>query len=76
VTDDFEVTPTAIDQFVAYVATIGIQPGPAEWASEGDYLRIHIKAEIFNQAFGVARGDEIELPHDPVVMKALEILGS
>ncbi len=73
---DFEVTPAVIDQFVAYVATLGIQPGPSEWASQGDYLRNRIKTEIFNQAFGVERGDQVELQRDPVILKALEILGS
>ncbi|MEI9972927.1 MAG: hypothetical protein WDO73_13205 [Ignavibacteriota bacterium] len=73
---DFEVTPSGIDEFVAYVGTLGIQPGAAEWASQGDYLRNRIKTEIFNQAFGVERGDQIELQRDPLVMKALEILGA
>ena len=76
VDQDFEVSPSVIDEFVAYVATIGIQPGPAEWASQGAYLRNRIKTEIFNQAFGVERGDQVELQRDPVVVKALEILGS
>lgn len=73
---DWEVAPGVLDEFEAYAATIGIQPGPAEWASEGDYLRSHIKTEIFNQAFGVERGDQVELQRDPMVVKALEILGS
>ena len=50
--------------------------GPAQWASEGEYLRSQIKSEIFDQAFGVERGDQIELQRDPVIIKALEILGS
>ena len=74
--EDFEVTPAVIDEFVAYAATIGIQPGPSEWASQGDYLRNRIKTELFNQAFGVERGDQVELQRDPVILKALEILGS
>jgi carboxyl-terminal processing protease len=73
---NFEVTPAVIDEFVAYAATIGIQPGPAEWASQGDYLRNRIKTEIFNQAFGVERGDQVELQRDPLILKALEIFGS
>ncbi len=76
VDQDFEVTPSLIDQFVAFCAGIGIQPGAAEWASEGQYLRNQIKTEIFNQAFGVERGDQVELQRDPLVLKALEILGS
>jgi carboxyl-terminal processing protease len=76
VDQDWEVPPSAIDEFEAYVSAVGIQPGPAEWAGEGDYLRNHIKTEIFNQAFGVERGDQVELQRDPLVLKALEILGS
>jgi carboxyl-terminal processing protease len=76
VEDDFEVTPSLIDQFVAFVAGIGIQPGAGEWAGEGAYLRNQIKTEIFNQAFGVERGDQVELQRDPLILKALEILGS
>jgi carboxyl-terminal processing protease len=76
VAEDFEVTPAVIDEFVAYAATVGIQPGAAQWASEGDYLRNRIKTELFNQAFGVERGDQVELQRDPVILKALEILGS
>ena len=76
VDDDFEVTPSLIDEFEAYVATLGIQPGPAEWASQGEFLRNRIKTEIFNQALGVQRGDQVELQRDPPILKALEILGS
>jgi carboxyl-terminal processing protease len=76
VDQDFEVAPSVIDEFEAYAATLRIQPGPAEWASEGAYLRSRIKTEIFNQAFGVERGDQVELQRDPLVLKALEILGS
>ena len=73
---DFEVDPSLLDQFKAYAATGGIQPNPAEWSSQSDYLRAHIKTEIFNQAFGVERGDQVELQRDPLIVKALEILGS
>jgi carboxyl-terminal processing protease len=76
VDQDWQVEPAVLDEFEAYAATLGIQPGPAEWASEGDYLRNHIQAEIFNQAFGVERGDQVELKRDPLVLKALEILGT
>ena len=75
VDSDFEVSPSLLDQFIAFAGTIGIQPGPAEWASEGDFLRHRIKAEIFNQTLGVERGDQVDLERDPVVLKALEILG-
>jgi len=73
---DFEVTPSVLDEFEAYVGARGIQPNVAEWSTLGDFLRIRIKSEIFSQAFGVERGDQVELQRDPPVLKALEILGS
>jgi carboxyl-terminal processing protease len=73
---DFDVTPSVLDEFEAYVGARGIQPNVAEWSTQGDFLRIRIKAEIFTQAFGVERGDQVELQRDPPVLKALEILGS
>ena len=76
VDEDFDVTPSLLDEFEAYAAALGIQPGPGEWATQGAFLRNHIKTEIFNQAFGVERGDQVELQRDPPVLKALEILGS
>ncbi len=72
---DFEVTPAILDEFEVFAAARGIQPNIGEWAMEADFLRSRIKAEIFNQAFGVERGDQVELQRDPVVLKALELLG-
>jgi len=72
---DFEVTPAMLDEFEAFAAARGIQPSIGEWAAEADFLRRRIKVEIFNQAFGVERGDQVELQYDPVVLKALELLG-
>jgi hypothetical protein len=73
---DFEVTPAVLDEFEAYVGARGIQPSASEWSTEGDFLRTRIKTDIFAQALGVERGDEVELRRDPPVLKALEILGS
>jgi carboxyl-terminal processing protease len=72
---DFEVTPAILDEFEAFAGARGIQPNIGEWAAESDFLRRRIKTEIFNQAFGVERGDQVELQNDPVVLKALECLG-
>jgi carboxyl-terminal processing protease len=73
---DFEVAPALLDEFEAFVAQAGIQPGAAEWSTQADFLRNRIKTEIFNQALGVERGYQVELQRDPLVLKALEILGS
>jgi carboxyl-terminal processing protease len=73
---DFEVTPAVLDEFEAYVGARGIQPSPAEWSTQAEFLRNRIKGEIFAQTFGVERGDQVELQRDPPILKALEILGS
>jgi carboxyl-terminal processing protease len=75
VTDEFEVTPEMIDDFHAFLAARTIQPGVAEWSAERDYVTNRLKTEIFNQAFGVEKGDEVEAERDPVIQKAMEVLG-
>jgi carboxyl-terminal processing protease len=71
----FEVTAAVLDQFQVYLSQRNIRPGLAEWSREREFVQTRLKAEVFNQAFGVEKGDEVEIPRDPVVRKALELLG-
>jgi carboxyl-terminal processing protease len=75
VTGEFEVTPPVLSQFQVFLSERGIQPGVSEWSIARDFVANRLKTEIFNQAFGVEKGDEIEAQRDPVIQKALEILG-
>lgn len=75
VTNEFEVTPEMVDQFKAWLSERGIQPGVAEWSAEREFVENRLKTEIFNQALGVAKGDEVEAQRDPVIRKAIEVLG-
>jgi len=72
---DFEVTPELLDQFRAFLSQRRIQPGVAEWMAERDFVSNRLKTELFNQAFGVEKGDEVEAERDPVIQKALEVVG-
>jgi carboxyl-terminal processing protease len=74
--DDFDVTPQVIAAFQVFVSARGIQPSVSEWSIEREFISNRIKTEIFNQAFGVAKGDEVEAQRDPAIQKALEIVGS
>ncbi|MBI1787404.1 MAG: hypothetical protein HYR60_07620, partial [Acidobacteria bacterium] len=47
----------------------------AEWSSERNFVRNRLKTEIFNQALGVDKGDQVEAQRDPQILKALETLG-
>jgi len=75
ITEDFEVTPQVMDEFRVFLSERDIQPGISEWSVEREFVLNRLKTEIFNQAFGVEKGDEVEAQRDPVILKALEVLG-
>ena len=74
ITDSFAVTPPILEDFQVYAAEHGIQPTVGDWARERDWVQSRLKEEIFNQALGVAKGDEVLAQRDPVVRAALEKL--
>ena len=76
ITPDFDVAPGMIDRFQLFLVERRIQPSVAEWAAERGFVSNRLLTEIFNQAFGVAKGDEVEARRDPVIQKAVEVLGS
>lgn len=68
----FEVTPQLLDQFESFAGERHIQPSLTEWAAERPFVTHRIKAEIFNQALGVEKGDEVEAQFDPQIRAALK----
>lgn len=72
--DKFDVTPKVLDQFQAWLYTHQIQPNFAEWSRETDDIRGRLKTEIFNQALGVEKGDEIDAQRDTVIQRAVEAI--
>jgi carboxyl-terminal processing protease len=71
----FEVSPALLDEFQLYLSGRHIRPDVAEWSREREWIANHLKAEIFDQALGVERGDEVEAQRDPVILTALDRLG-
>jgi molybdopterin converting factor small subunit len=69
------VDGSLLDEFQSFLAQRRIQPNVAEWSSDGDWIRSRLKEEIVNQAFGVAKGDEVAIQRDPQVTVALGALG-
>jgi carboxyl-terminal processing protease len=69
------VTPQLLDQFRVFLSDREIRPGLAEWLTEREFVSNRLKTELFNQAIGVEKGDEVEAQRDPVILKALEIIG-
>ncbi|MGA2273883.1 MAG: S41 family peptidase [Bryobacteraceae bacterium] len=76
VNTDFAVTPALMDQFQVFLAAHNIQPGVTEWSQERDFVANRLKTEIFNQSFGVEKGDEVEAERDPAIQRARAVVGS
>ena len=72
VAESFEVTPAILDQLQSFLAARQIQPGISDWLRDRDLIQSKLKQEIFNLKFGVAKGDEIDMRRDRVVLRALE----
>jgi len=74
VSDGFEVSSGMLDDLRIFLAENRVQPGVAEWSATREWIAGRLKQEIVNLAFGVARGDELELRRDLVVQEALKQL--
>jgi len=75
IADNFEVTPAILEDFEVYASEHSIQPGVSEWSRIRQWLENRLKQEIFNQALGVAKGDEVEAQRDKMIRLAVEKLG-
>ncbi len=73
---EFEVTGDMLDRFRVFLSDREIRPSVAEWSAEREFITNRLKTEVFNQAFGVEKGDEVEAQRDPVILKALEAITS
>jgi carboxyl-terminal processing protease len=74
ITETFEVTPAVLEEFQVYAGQRSIQPPVGEWVREREWVQSRLKQEIFNQALGVAKGDEVEAQRDPAIRVALSKL--
>jgi carboxyl-terminal processing protease len=76
ITLDFEVTPELMDEFRVFLDARRISPSVREWSVERAFIESRLQEEILTLAFGVAKGDEVGAKRDPVILKAVEALGS
>jgi carboxyl-terminal processing protease len=76
ITDSFDVTPHLLDEFQLFLAQRQIQPSIGEWSSERAFVQNRLKTEIFNQALGVEKGDQVEAQRDPLILKALDVIST
>lgn len=68
---DLVILDHLLDEFQAFLSNRKIQPSLAEWTTALTFIRSRLKQEIFNLAFGVDKGDEVEILRDPQVLTAV-----
>jgi carboxyl-terminal processing protease len=73
---NFEVTPAILSDFELFCSQRNIQPGVGDWSRERPFIENRLKTEIFNQAFGIEKGDEVEAQRDAQILKALEVISA
>lgn len=66
--------PQILDQFQVWLSERQIQPGLREWIANREFIESRLKTEIYNLAFGVEKGDEVEAQFDPPVKKAVDVI--
>ena len=71
ISEDFTISPQILDDFQAFLSERRIRPSISEWSATIEFIRGRLKQEIFNLAFGVAKGDEVEVRRDPQVLAAV-----
>ncbi len=71
-TEIFEVTPAVLDEFQAFLASRNVLPRISEWSQIRAWIANRLKTEIFNLAFGVEKGDEVEAQRDATILAALQ----
>ena len=74
ISESFEVTPQVLDEFQGFLSSKKVLPGVAEWSEVRGWTINRLKTEIFNQALGVEKGDEVEAQFDPAILTALRAL--
>ncbi len=72
-TDSFQTTPAVLNDFKDYLTRHQIRAPEEFWGKDQDYLKLRIKAELFNLVFGLARGDELMTKGDPQVVRAASL---
>jgi carboxyl-terminal processing protease len=73
VTKSFAPDSSTLEDFHAYLGREGIRAPAEYWDRDQDYLGLRIRTEVFNLAFGLNAGNEVEVKGDPQVQKAAEL---
>ncbi len=72
---NFGITPELLDEFQGFLSERQIRPSLSEWSANREFIQIRLQTEIFNLAFGVEKGDEIDARRDAQIRQAVQALG-
>jgi len=75
VTPSFEVDDPIMQEFRKFLDEEKIPYTEAELIENNDWVRYNIKSEIFTDQFGQDKGLEVRAENDPLVLKALDLMG-
>ena len=57
VSGDFEVDDSVLGKFKGFLDGAGVRVPPLSWENSLPFLKVRIKTELFNLAFGITRGE-------------------
>ncbi len=74
VAENGDFPPAVLDEFRGFLSENQLPVNEKLWSENRNYIRIRLKTEIYNLAFGVAKGDQVAAESDPQVQRAVELL--
>jgi carboxyl-terminal processing protease len=72
--EGFVVDQPVLEDFKSHLDDLGFSYKPEDFEDALDEIKREIKKEIFSSVWGVERGWKVNMEHDPVVLKAVEVL--
>jgi len=72
---DFKAERKVLDNFKTFLASDGVAISPQDFEANESFIREHIQARIVESIYGVEAATEIEITHDPLVLKSLDDFG-
>jgi carboxyl-terminal processing protease len=71
--ETFEPPPEMLEDFKFNLERNGVRVPTPYWLTDQDFLKLHLKVELTNLVFGLARGDEVETKGDPQAQEAASL---
>ncbi|MBI4459975.1 MAG: PDZ domain-containing protein [Acidobacteria bacterium] len=74
INQNFAANEAVVEEFRRFLKDAGAQIPESSWEKHQLFLKTRIQVELFNLAFGMERGDEVEARADPQIQAAREAI--